>query len=80
MDTIGAIAGSLVTMTVFYVFADILIWLPGYFIYSVLFTKAEYDPDHQREVDVHSIKIAVTGVVFWLVLAGGAYGVYRIAT
>jgi len=74
MDTIGAIVGSLVAMTLFYLFADLLIRTPGYFIYCALFTKAEYDPDHQREVDIDSIKVAVTGIIFWVVvlLAGFA--------
>jgi hypothetical protein len=80
MDIVGAILGTFFGMILFYVFADILVRVPGYFIYCTLFTKAEYDPDHLREVDIESIKVAATGVIFWLVLVAGAYGVYRLAT
>jgi len=80
MDIVGAVIGSLLVSAFLYAFADILVCAPGYVIYCALFTKAEYDPDHEREVDVGDVKVAVTGIIFWLVLAGGAYGVYRIAT
>ena len=80
MDIVGAVLGSLLVSALFYTFADILISTPGYLIYCALFTKAEYDPDHEREVDVASLRVTATGIVFWLVLAGGAYCVYRIAT
>jgi len=80
MDIVGATIGSFLAVGLFYVFADILLHLPGYFIYCALFTKAEYDPDHEREVDINSFKVTATGIIVWLVLIGGAYGVYRIAT
>ena len=80
MDIVGAVIGSLLVSVFLYTFADILVRAPGYLIYCALFTKVEYDPDHEREVDVSSVKVAATGIIFWLVLVGGAYGVYRIAT
>jgi len=79
MDIAGAVVGSLLVSAVLYTFADILVRAPGYLIYCALFTTAEYDPDHQREVDVSSVRVAATGTIFWLLLVGGAYGVYRIA-
>lgn len=79
MDIVSGLIGSFIGMLLFYMFADILISTPGYFIYYMLFTKAEYDPDHKQDVDISDTRVLATGIIFWLVILGGAYGIYRIA-
>jgi hypothetical protein len=79
MDIIQSIAGFLIGSMVFVLFAELLIYVPGYFIYCVLFTKSEHDPDNTRRPDPGSVRVAVVGILFWVVLAGGAYGAYRLA-
>lgn len=79
MDIINGLIGSFIGMILLYLFADILISMPGHFIYCILFTKAEYDPDHKCDVDISDFRVLVTGIIFWLVVLGGAYGIYHIA-
>lgn len=79
MDIVSGLVGSLIGMMLLYWFADILISTPGYFIYHILFTKAEYDPDHKHDVDISDTRVLVAGIAFWLVILGSVYGIYRIA-
>ncbi|MDD2720263.1 MAG: hypothetical protein PHH47_03010 [Gallionella sp.] len=77
MDIVSGLIGSSIGMLLLYIFSDILICTPGYFIYCIFFTKAEYDPDHKHDVDVGDIRILAIGIAFWLVVIGLVYGIYR---
>jgi hypothetical protein len=76
---VAAAIGGFVGLVVLIAFGQVLVGVPGLMIYSALFTRGEYDPDHEREVDVNSFGVWLTGIAFWLALIGGAYGIYRLA-
>jgi hypothetical protein len=75
----GAIVGGFIGLIALYILGDILVGLPGLIIYSALFTRREYNPDAESELDTHSIQIRITGVVFWALVIGLIYGIYRFA-
>ncbi len=75
----GAIVGGFIGLIALYIFGDILVGVPGLFIYSALFTRREYDPGSESELDTHSIRVRITGVVFWTLAIGLIYGIYRFA-
>jgi hypothetical protein len=75
----GVIVGGFIGLIALYIFGDILVGVPGLLIYSALFTRREYTPEAESELDTHSIRIRITGVVFWVLVIGLIYGIYHFA-
>jgi len=78
VENIEILAASLLGLVLCTFFADILIRVPGYFIYCIFFTNAEYDPDHEHQIDTGSKRVAAVGIVFWLILIGAGYALFRV--
>lgn len=78
MDNVGSVLGEFLVVTLFTIFFDLLVRTPGYFICAILFTRSDVHPEYQSEVDGDGTKVAIVGIMFWLVLAGSAYGMYAL--